>query len=317
MLATPGTALPTGAQWTHEIKWDGIRALADVAQGRLRLSARSENEITVAWPELAGLVRIASDVLLDGEIVVMDGGVPSFSALAERMHVRAPRRAAELAEAKPATYLIFDLLRLDGMDVTGLSLADRRGLLERLDLAGPAWHLSPRYDDGPLLRDLTAAQGLEGTIAKRLDSVYRPGVRSDAWLKFPHRHTDSYVVGGWRGEVDSPGTLGALLVGVPDGAGGLRYAGRVGSGLAGRAGRELLPTLCPLEGGECPFSTEVPRLDRAGTHWLRPEFVIDARSLGTPEAVRAGQRLRHPVFVRARPDLTVAELVRAQEGEHA
>lgn len=304
MLATPGSTLPVGGAWTHEIKWDGMRLLADVSKAGTQLFSRNENDVTVSFPELSGLAALSEDMLLDGEVVALAGGVPSFGALADRMHVHDAGRAERLAAATPVTFMVFDLLRLYGVSLTSRPLAARRQALERLDLAGGAIQVPPTYDDGELLRDATLEQGLEGVVSKRLDSLYRPGRRSADWLKFPHRPLVSYVVGGWRRETDSDTRLGALLVGEPTPQ-GLLYRGRVGSGIAGRAGPPLLELLAPFETDTSPFADEVPRADARGTTWVRPEVVVDVQAL----AVTGGGRLRQPAYRGVRPDLDVSDLM--------
>lgn len=320
MLATPADRVPAGPGWTHEIKWDGMRILADLHGGSLRLTSRNENDVTASFPELAGLATGHEDALLDGEVVALQDGVPSFSALAERMHVSDPTRAAALAATRPVTYLVFDLLRLYGVDLTSRPLTERRATLERLGLAGPHWQVPPVYDDGALLHAATLEQGLEGIVSKRAGSAYFPGRRSPEWRKLPHRRTRSVVVGGWRREVDSDARLGALLVGVPAhapadvpaelSARGMRYLGRVGSGLAGGRGQELLTTLRQLASDVSPFAdgpTEaerVPRIDAAGATWVRPELVVEVRSLGAT----AGGRLRQPAYLGVRTDLGAADV---------
>src|SRR4051794_14053292 len=201
MLATRGTHVPTGDDWQHEVKWDGMRVLVDVRRGAARLASRNENDATVSFPELAALP--ADDALLDGEVVVFAEGGPSFAALAERMHVSRADRAHRLAERIPVTLLIFDVLRLDGHDLMEEPLSVRRDALISLDLNDDRWQTPSTYDDGPMLFDATRQQGLEGIVSKRLTSRYRPGQRSKDWLKFAHRRRDSYVVGGWRLETDS------------------------------------------------------------------------------------------------------------------
>ncbi len=303
MLAATATGIPAGPEWVHEVKWDGMRILAEVVGGRLRLWSRTEREVTVAFPELAALADLGHDVLLDGEVVVMVDSVPSFEALAERLHVQDRRKAATLAARRPASYLVFDLLRLDGTDLMGRPFAQRRASLEALGLAGPHWQVPPTFTDGATLLAATAEQGLEGVVSKRLDAPYRPGRRSDAWLKTPHRGTLSVVVGGWRVEEGRTGTLGAVLVGVP-GPDGLVYRGRVGSGLSGRAGAALLADLRPLTTAASPFASEVPGVDAAGTTWVRPGLVVDVNSLG----VNTSGRLRQPSYRGRRLDLTPADL---------
>ncbi len=308
MLATRGTSLPTGEEWLHEVKWDGMRVLVHVEDGRLRLLSRNENDVTASFPELHGLAGLGRGLVLDGEVVALAEGVPSFAALAERMHVHDPARAARLALGTPVTLLVFDVLAVDGEDLIGRPLDERRTTLEGLGLADVAWQVPAAYDDGPMLLEATRSQGLEGVVSKRRSSCYHPGRRSADWLKFPHRATASYVVGGWRAETDSTTRLGAVLVGEP-GPDGLRYRGRVGSGIAGKAGQRLLEVLRPLESAEPPFADEVPRVDAAGTTWLRAEVVVDVVSLG-----RTGTgRLRQPSYARLRVDLTPADLVAEEE----
>ena len=307
MLATRAQRVPTGPEWVHEIKWDGMRVLADIHAGRLTLTSRAGNDVTAAYPELAPLAQVYDDVLLDGEIVVFEQGRPSFSALAERMHVRDPRKALALSASRPVTFIVFDLLRLFGSDVTAAPWRARRDLLERLALSGPRWQVPPTYDDGVELHAATAEQGLEGVVSKRRESAYTPGRRSPDWLKVPHRSLVSAVVGGWRPETGSTGPggaarLGAVLVGVP-GADGLHFIGRVGSGLAGRAGATMRAALEPLATDSCPF-VEVPREDAAGARWVRPELVVDLRSLGES----SGGRLRQPSYIGIRTDLTAGDV---------
>ncbi|MEO7448785.1 MAG: non-homologous end-joining DNA ligase [Humibacillus sp.] len=301
MLATPTDTVPRGDAWQHEVKWDGMRVLADVSEGSLTLRSRTERDVTVAFPELSALSGQFADMLIDGEVVALSGGVPSFAALAERFHVTDVRRAARLAEEAPVTLMTFDLLRLYGVDLTGRPWSDRRATLERLDLDGPRWQTPPTFEDGHSLHAATKEQGLEGIVSKRVDSLYLPGVRSPHWLKAPHRGTVSVVIGGWRPESTGTvrGRLGAVLVGVP-GPGGLRYLGRVGSGLVGKRGSALMTELTPLECDETPFATKVPAEDARGATWVRPVLVADVQSLGL-----GGQgRLRQPAYKGLRRDLT-------------
>ncbi|MGZ4437592.1 MAG: non-homologous end-joining DNA ligase [Nocardioidaceae bacterium] len=309
MLATRGTSVPTGPAWMHEVKWDGMRVLVEVTAGVVTVRSRNENDVTGAFPELGGLAAaLGRDAVLDGEVVAFAGGVPTFGALAERIHVRDPRRVAALAKATPVTLLVFDVLRLDGDDVTGLPLHERRALLESLGLADVHWQTPPAYDDGLMLLEATKQQGLEGVVSKKRDSRYHPGRRTPDWLKFPHRDTTSYVVGGWRPETESTGRLGAVLVGEPTPT-GLRFRGRVGSGIAGKTGQRLLELLTPLGVDASPFADAVPAVDAKGTVWVRPEVVVDVASLGfTP-----GGRLRQPSFTGVRPDLTAESLAESSE----
>ncbi|MFC5231758.1 non-homologous end-joining DNA ligase [Pseudonocardia zijingensis] len=299
MLATPG-ALPSGPEWLFEVKWDGMRLLADVADGRVRLSSRSERDVTASFPELGALTALAPDVLLDGEVVLLENGVPSFAALADRMHGPvAPR----VAQARPVTFMVFDVLRLYGVPLLERPFEERRGTLERMDLASvPVLSLSPIYTDGAALLDATRERGMEGVVAKRRDAVYRPGRRSPSWTKVTHRHAQACVVGGWRPERGGSHRIGALLLGVP-GGGGLRYVGRVGSGLAGdRVQRLLEDRLLPA--GASPFAEPLPRAEAVGVRWCEPTAVVEVTHTGWT----AGGRLWHPVFRGVRDDLDPAHV---------
>jgi bifunctional non-homologous end joining protein LigD len=301
MLATRGTHVPAGDEWQHEVKWDGMRVLVDVRRGVARLFSRNENDATVSFPELAGLP--ADDVLLDGEVVAFADGIPSFGALAERMHVSRADRARRLAERIPVTLLVFDVLRLGERDLMGEPLSDRREVLEGLDLNHDRWQTPPVYLDGQMLFEATYAQALEGIVSKRITSSYRPGLRTKDWLKFAHRRRESYVVGGWRPETDSQDRLGAVLVGQP-GPEGLLYRGKVGSGIAGRKAVVLREVLAGLTRSTTPFVDDVPRLDARGTTWVEPVLVVDVESLGPS----AQGRIRQPSYVGTRPDLTPEDL---------
>lgn len=305
MLASRGASVPTGPEWIHEVKWDGMRVFAEVRGGQLRLWSRNENDVTVSFPELAEVGALAAhdDVLLDGEVVAMSGGIPTFGALADRMHVSSAARARALARSNPVTLIVFDLLRLDGRDLTGEPLTVRRAELESLGIGSAHWQVPPAYDDGPMLFSATEQQGLEGILSKRRGSTYVSGRRSNDWMKFPHRPTLSYVVGGWRRETGSDSRLGALLVGQP-GAEGLSYRGRVGSGLTGHKAQQLLELLEPLHTDTSPFCDEVPRVDATGTVWVRPEVVVEIAALGTTP----GGRLRQPSYQGVRFDLAPADL---------
>jgi bifunctional non-homologous end joining protein LigD len=305
MLATPTTSVPTGEGWLHEVKWDGMRILADVHEGRLVLTSRNGNDVTASFPELEGLAGAYDDMLLDGEVVALDAGRPSFAALAERMHVQDRRKAERLAAIRPVTFMVFDLLRLFGQDLTSQPLSARRELLERLDLDGRHWQVPPVYTDGAELYRATLEQGLEGVVSKRASSPYLPGRRSAEWLKLPHRTTVSAVVGGWRPEkTNDAGRLGAVLLGLPT-AEGWRYAGRMGSGIAGAAQRQLMELLEPLRVPESPFCDPVPAFDARGAVWVHPEVVVEARVL---EVTRDG-RLRQPAYLGVRTDLSPENLM--------
>jgi len=305
MLATPGPQ-PAGLEWLHEVKWDGMRVLADVNERGVRLYARSGRDVTASYPELSAIGEAVQDALIDGEIIALADGIPSFAALADRMHVTDERRAAELSETYPITVMTFDLLRLYGVDLLGRPLEERRASLDKLELPPGRWQQSPSYSDGPALLAATREQGLEGVVAKRRGSTYQPGRRSKDWIKTANRHHQACLVGGWRPEAGTTDRIGALLIGVNDDDGRLAFAGRVGSGLSHHLSQDVRRLLAPLTQPRSPFDDEVPRLDSAGAIWCDPQIVIEVRHLGWT----GGHRLRQPVFRALRTDLNPAEVRR-------
>lgn len=324
MLATPTDnpgVPPTGGQWVHEVKWDGIRALGGRVEGQLRLWNRNEIDVTVTYPELvAGQGSAQSppglpdDTLVDGEIVILDAaGRPSFQALSHRFHVRDPRRAAQLAAASPARFMVFDLLRLAGRDLTHEPWSVRRAALEELQLPD-RWELTPVYEQGVDLALATQEAGLEGVMSKRRDSPYRPGVRSAEWIKVPHRTEIVAVIGGWIEETESRGNLGALWVGYPDDeatfaeTGVLYPLGRVGSGLSHAERDALLGILREIERPDSPFVSLPQAVDAARTHWVEPMLCVQVRYLGRTD----NGTLRQPVLRRLRPDVTPLDASHAE-----
>lgn len=286
----------------HEVKWDGVRALTEVRDGTLRMTSRNENAITIAWPELATSPLGDRDLLVDGEIIALnERGLPDFRTLQERMHVRSATTAARLADAVPAIYMVFDLLRLDGRDLAAEPLEVRRDLLTGLGLDG-SWQVPVSYDDGAMLFEATRQQGLEGVVSKRRTSVYRFGERSPHWRKHAHRHRGSFVVGGWRPQEGTSDRLAALLVGEQT-SDGLMYRGRVGSGIGPKQSKVLAELVAGLVRDSSPFADEVPAVDARGTRWLEPVLVVDIDTHGLGYT-----RLRQPSFQGVRTDVTPEDL---------
>lgn len=343
MLAVPGPA-PTGAGWATEFKWDGIRALCRIEGGRARLRSRNGNDITDTYPEIKALAKTVSSaqLLLDGEIIALDdSGRVSFGTLQARFGTKGSE-AQRLSHTNPASYLIFDLLHLDGRSTLDLPYKDRRELLESLELSGPHWQTPPSFGDTPVADILAAAReaGLEGVVAKRLDATYQPGTRSPAWRKVKLTASQSVVIGGFtplkhqgaaaggpprgsrpptqefRGQTPDfrrqtqdfrrQTQIGALLLGVPDDEGRLRYAGKVGSGFTEHDRRVLLEALSGLAVADSPFSTAVDPVDARVATWVEPVVVAEV----TFGEWTAKGRLRHPVFKGIRPDKDASEVVR-------
>lgn len=298
MLAVRATFPPGGREWVHEVKWDGMRALADIRVGLLHLRTRSGRSATDRFPELARLAARHDDLLLDGEICVLNRGLCHYAALAERIHVRDRATAMAMAHGQPVSYVIFDVLRVRGRQVADRPWHERRALLESLGLRGPRWQVSPTYDDGQSLFATTLEQGHEGVVSKRRDSTYRAGVRSHDWIKAPHRPLFSVVVGGWRAHHGHRGRVATLLLGMP-GPQGLRFLGPVHDGLADRSQVDLLSELHPRARSSSPF-LDAPRGPGLGeVTWVEPEVVVDVRAVG----IGAAGELREPSYQRLRPDM--------------
>ncbi|HEY3090104.1 MAG TPA: non-homologous end-joining DNA ligase [Jatrophihabitantaceae bacterium] len=304
MLATAGSVLPSAPGWAYEFKWDGVRALVSVTAGKVQITSRLGNDVTVAYPELAGLGAAIEDALVDGEIVAFDQGRPSFGRLQLRMHVRVARQAAQLATEVPVSFIAFDLLRLYGVDLTARPFAERRATLERLAADHPQWTVSPSFDDGRATEQAARAHGLEGVVAKRLTSRYRPGTRTTDWVKVKFREGGEFVVAGWESDaLDPSARLSSLLLGYYDGD-ALRFAGKVGSGLSGQHVSELSSRLRPRAN---PALADVPPPSpgRVVT-WTEPEVVVAV----TYSHWADDGRLRHPVFVGVRDDKPAREVER-------
>lgn len=300
MLATAVIALPSGDGWAYEFKWDGVRALVDVNDGGVRVSSRAGNDITGGYPELVAQATDIEDALLDGEIVAFDEGRPSFERLQQRMHVRGKADLARLVQDVPITYVVFDVLRRYGVDLTARPYTERRATLERFGAEHPDWTISPSFDDGPATLEVAQAHGLEGVVAKRTASVYRPGVRSDDWRKLRLLRSGEFVVLGWEAAPEHPATLSSLVLGVTTDD-GLRYAGKVGSGLTGKLSAQLKKMLTERDQPAVPG---IPRGPRARlVRWVEPEVVVDVRfTMVTSDGV-----LRQPVFRGIRTDKGVDE----------
>ncbi|MHA7861385.1 non-homologous end-joining DNA ligase [Tessaracoccus sp. Y36] len=315
--ATPGVP-PVGPGWVHEIKWDGVRSIAETRGGELILYNRTEGQITIAYPEVvAGARGLPDGLIIDGELIALNSdGVPSFHAIQPRMHVRNAARAARWSAERPVTFVAFDLLKLAGEDLTRLPLAERRARLEELDLTRPHWQLSDQHDDGEALARATRDAGLEGVISKRAESVYLPGARTAHWVKTPHRTELVGVIGGWLPETTNPARLGAVWIGHPadeatfETEAVLYSLGRVGSGLSHAEKDMLLEVLRTTERPTPPFDPVPSDPAVRRTHWVEPMLCVEVRYLNvTPDGV-----LRQPVMMRLRPDVSPAEAAVAETG---
>jgi bifunctional non-homologous end joining protein LigD len=328
MLARTGRLPRDEEQWAFEVKWDGVRAISYWRPGRLRIESRNLKEIDSRYPELRALGRQLGmrEAVLDGEIVAFDErGLPSFERLQKRMHLASESAIRRAARETPVTYAIFDLLYLDGRLTTELPYRRRRELLEQLQLKGPAWQVPTHHQGGGReLLAATAEQGLEGVIAKRLDSLYRPGQRGGEWVKVKNVNKQEFVIGGWLpGKDGRSGQLGALLVGYYDrspptpahgehprsdhrsGRRELRYAGRVGTGFDEPELRRLAEELAARGRRSSPFAKhgiQPPPQAR----FVKPELVAEIEfSRWTRDRI-----LRHSSYKGLRSDKPALEVSR-------
>jgi len=346
MLAKAGPMPPEDVpdgEYAYELKWDGIRAIAYVQGGELRLESRNLNDLTAQYPEIAAIVEALAghDVVLDGEIVAMDErGLPSFQRLQSRLGLKSPATIRARAEAVPATYAIFDVLHLDGRDLMPLPLSERREVLESIEgiQAGPAWRVPAMHRTGghDLLRAVVE-RGIEGVMVKRLASTYNPGRRSSDWTKVKQQQRQEFIVCGWtEGGGSRSGAIGSLLLGVhdvrPDAAQHrgerqlLEFVGSVGTGFNRAMLGQLQELLDPLAIDESPFDVRSPgsvrpqgkwqamrakdRAPAAGgdsvVHYVEPRLVCEVEYT---EFTRDGT-LRHPSFQGLRDDTDPADVVR-------
>ena len=291
-------------EWVFERKLDGIRAIVRRAGDRVTLSSRTGREITSSYPELAealGAER-ADDFVADGEIVAFDRGRTSFAKLQGRMGIADPRLAR--MTGIPVYLYLFDLLRFDGHDLTGLPLRARKGALRRaFSFHDPVRYTPHRNEHGARFFAEACARGWEGLIAKRADSPYSQR-RSGDWIKLKCTREQELVIGGFTPPAGSREHFGALLVGYFE-DGELRYAGKVGTGFDRRTLADLMSRMEALEVPDSPFvGGGQPRVAR----WLRPRLV---GQFAFSEWTRDGM-LRHPSFVGLREDKPAAEVVREE-----
>jgi DNA ligase D-like protein (predicted 3'-phosphoesterase) len=318
MLAKTAPGPFNSDAWYFEIKWDGVRAIASV-KDTLSLRSRNNHELNRHFPELAELLHLAPGTVLDGEIVVMRGGKPDIQSLLPRLHQGSPARK----ESIPVTYIVFDILEKDGKSLVSLPLVERREILEKAVREGPHVILSvPVVARGEDYYRAAVARGLEGVIAKRVDSLYEPGLRSDNWLKIKEERTCDCVIAGYTpGQGGRSTTFGALILGLyengstrvsPPGKAEplpaarssrhtgsakkrLLYIGNVGSGFSDRDLNALLDTFSSLK-------TSTPQFEVSGHKdtvvWLEPLLVAE---VAYQEVTRDG-KLRIPRFIRIRAD---------------
>jgi len=287
------TSLPADDGWAFEVKWDGYRTLVHLDSEHPRMPVRLQStagkDVTARWPELhaiSGSVH-ARSAILDGELVVLDDeGRPRFELVQQ----------SGVGTSREAVLYLFDVLQIEGTDTVDLPYEDRRRLLDELVEPAPNWMVpAHRIGDGAALLDATAEQGLEGVIAKRLGSLYRPGTRSKDWRKVKNWQHVTLPVGGFtQGSGNRAGTFGALLVGRPGPDGTLAFAGGVGTGFDQRTLESLGAALRELQTSQCPFDPPPPPAVRRTATWVEPALSAEVE---IAEFTNDGL-VRHASFVR-------------------
>lgn len=312
MLAKPAPLPADDSNWAVEVKWDGVRALAYCRPGRLELQTRNLNVATSQYPEVRRLARRlgSRDAVLDGELVAFDAeGRPSFERLQQRIHQTDANVVRRRMKSHPVTYVVFDLLYLEGRSLIEEPYTRRRELLEGLELDGESWQ-TPGYSVGHAAELLAASaeRRLEGIVLKRLDSRYAPGKRNGAWLKVKTVGRQEFVVGGWvPGEGRRRNRIGAILLGAYGEDGQLHYAGKVGTGFSERELDELMERLRPLARDSNPFAGR--RGPRSANH-VEPELVAEVEF----RELTAEGMVRHGSFKGLREDKAAAEVVLERPG---
>lgn len=312
MLATLGdqSDFHQEEDWAFEMKWDGVRVIAYLRGDGVRLMSRRGLEVTATYPEIAESLAAmhGHTAVLDGEIVALDAqGTPRFSLLQNRINLSKPADVARAQASTPVQVVLFDVMHLDGKSLIKKTYDERRAVLDELIPGGAQGRIQvpPSFDGdlGAALETSSALQ-LEGIVAKRRSSTYQAGRRAGTWLKIKHHRTQEVVVAGWRpGRGRRDGSVGSLLVGVPDGE-DLRYVGRVGTGFTDAALVEVERLLKPLARKENPL-TDVPRLDARDAHWVEPVLVGEVEFTEWSD----DRRLRHPAWRGFRADKSPADIV--------
>ncbi|MCB0963459.1 MAG: non-homologous end-joining DNA ligase [Acidimicrobiales bacterium] len=311
MLATLTDEPFSDPGWVYERKLDGERAIAYRTADRVRLRTRNGKHLRATYPEVADALAAdqpgGTDLVVDGEVVAFDGDVTSFARLQGRMGITDPDRARRSGIA--VAYYAFDLVHLDGWDLTRLPLRRRKALLRQaLRWEDPLRFTPHRNEDGEAYLAEACRRGWEGLIAKRAEAPYRHR-RSRDWLKLKCTRGQELVIGGYTDPEGSRQGFGALLVGYHDGD-RLVYAGKVGTGFDQATLRDLGRQLADRSRETSPFDAGSPP---RRAHWVRPDLVCE---VGFTEWTRDG-RLRHPRFQGLRDDKDAADVVREEPGSMA
>ena len=301
MLSKPTENLPGGKGYLYEIKLDGQRTIAEFTKNALLLYTRNFQKVTEKYPEVHELTKCirASSAILDGEIVALKEGIPNFELLQQRMSLRNLRTLPRLLEKIPVLYYVFDIIELDGKSLLRVPLIERKKILQRMIKPGKSVKVLPFFESKQVTLQNALSFGYEGVVAKRADSFYYPGQRTDCWYKQKFQESDSFVIGGWLDGGRSR-NFGSLLIGKYDGK-KLVYTGRVGTGFNEQSIVKLMMEFDRLASPASPF-TPAPALPK-GRHWLIPKLVAEVKFKEWTQA----RILRAPVFLGLRPDVSPSD----------
>ncbi|MGE0404716.1 MAG: non-homologous end-joining DNA ligase [Candidatus Korobacteraceae bacterium] len=308
MLATLVEDVFSHPDWLYEVKWDGYRAVTFIRDGKLRLVSRNQNDLTAQYLELRNLPSLvaAEEAILDGEIVALDEqGRPSFSQMQQRTGIRGSGERRAPKTDIPVLYYAFDLLYLDGYDLTQVELEGRKKLLKQILDSRAQVRYSEHFDDGEQLFSAAKAQKLEGIVAKRRKSCYE-FKRSREWLKVKITRRLECVIGGYTDPQGSREHFGSVVLGLHDDRGRLIHVGQAGSGFTETSHAELWKLLHKLKSDHNPFHGKVVALRRV--HWVKPELVAEIKfTEWTHETEDGGVKMRAPVFQGLRTDKPAKE----------
>jgi bifunctional non-homologous end joining protein LigD len=301
--------------WVYEIKWDGYRAIAYIADGKIKLGSRNQNDLTKEFPELAVMPELitARTAVLDGEVVALDEhGRTSFSLIQRRTGIRAYGRRVSGDKSLAIQYYAFDLLYLDGYDLRRAPLVERKAALAKVIKPGGVLLYSEHFPNGLDLFAAARKNGLEGVVAKRADSVYQEK-RSSDWQKIKITQTVDCVVGGWTDPDGSREYFGSLVLGLYDKKKQLMHVGQVGTGFDHQKLENIYRLLEKNQSKRNPFHGDVD-VDMHHVHWTKPVLVAEIKYAEWTEGADGGEpKLRAPVFVGLRDDKTPQECTFASQ----
>ncbi len=289
---------PSGKGYLFEVKLDGQRTIAEIKSKKWLLYTRNFQDVTAKYPELHELPACikGAGAILDGEIVALEDGIPSFELLQQRMNLRDSRKLRTIAEEVPVLYYVFDILEWNGKSLLKTPLLERKKLLNRVLKPGPRVKLLPFFDSSDLILSKASEFGYEGIVAKKQDSFYLPGQRTDLWQKYKFQNTESFVIAGWT-EGGRSKNFGALLLGKYRDK-KLISVGRAGTGFTDKTIGLLMELLPQFETRLSPFEKLAEKIPEK-VHWLKPRLVAEVKY---KELTKAGT-LRAPVFMGLRNDV--------------